>query len=373
MSEGTATAPPRSGLAESLARVGKYTARRVVVLLVTVVVGTYLAVLIANWGGAMDEIREAEIRETVGMTMKGDRRVAALPPDEFRRRYDLEVERHKKLHGLDRPFIWRSFEYLWDALRLDLGQANHLHSDSGSKRVRNIILERLPATLLLFGVADLILFFTAISLALWLSRRYGTIPDKAVVALAPTSTAPAWFYGIFLILIFAGLLRWLPFSNMVDTPPPKGTWEYGLSVLKHLILPAGSIVVAAICLSTYSWRTFFLIYSSEDYVEMAKAKGLSSGMIQRRYILRPTLPPIVTGFSFMLIAMWQGAIILETVFNWPGLGRLLFGAIGANETAVIVGVVVIYGYLLALTVFVLDIVYALIDPRVKVGAQGASA
>jgi peptide/nickel transport system permease protein len=175
---------------------------------------------------------------------------------------------------------------------------------------------------------------------------------------------------LWLILIFAGLLHLLPFGGMVDIPPPTDTAAYATSVLRHLILPVAGIVIGSICLSIYSWRTFFLIYSSEDYVEMAKAKGLTSGMIQRRYILRPTLPPIITGFSFMLISLWQGAIILETVFNWPGLGRLLYSAIGSQDTPVIVGTVVIYGYLLALTVFVLDIVYALIDPRVKVGEKG---
>ena len=101
---------------------------------------------------------------------------------------------------------------------------------------------------------------------------------------------------------------------------------------------------------------------------MAKAKGLSSREIERRYILRPTLPNIVTSFALLLIGLWQGAIILETVFNWPGLGRLLYSAIQLYDTPVIVGSTVIYAYLLALTVFLLDFVYALVDPRVKVGS-----
>lgn len=369
MSGSAITTPARVGLRETLVRVGQYTLRRILVLFVTVIVGTYLAVMIANWGGEVDKIREAEIREQVAAQFNADRSFQSLPPEEKSRRQLAEIERRRKVQGLDRPFIVRSFEYLFDALTLNLGRAHLIHSDSGSKEVRNIILERLPATILLFATADVILFFVAISVALYLSRRYGSWLDRAVVALAPTSTAPGWFYGIFLILIFSALLQWLPFSGMVGVPPPSDTGEYALSVLKHLILPTSAIVIGSICLSTYYWRTLFLIYSSEDYVEMAKAKGLPSGMIQRRYILRPTLPPIITNFSFTLIALWQGAIILETVFKWPGLGSLLYRAIGANETAVIVGEVVIYGYLLALTVFLLDIVYALVDPRVKFGGR----
>jgi len=118
-------------------------------------------------------------------------------------------------------------------------------------------------------------------------------------------------------------------------------------------------------------RTFFLIYSSEDYVEMAHAKGLAPRTVERRYILRPTLPTIVTDLVLTVINLWTGAVLLEEVFNWPGLGQLLFQASNRIDTPVIVGAVVIYAYLLAITIFLLDIVYALLDPRVKVGVGGS--
>lgn len=187
--------------------------------------------------------------------------------------------------------------------------------------------------------------------------------------MAPTSSAPGWFYGLFLILIFASILGWLPFGGMVDAPPPDTTGRYLLSLLKHMVLPIGAIVINAIFLNAYSWRTFFLIFSSEDYVDMAKAKGLTDKMIERRYILRPTLPNIVTSFAFLLINLWTGAIILETVFNWPGIGELYFRSIGAFDTPVILANIVVYAYLLALTVFLLDFIYALVDPRVRVGQK----
>ena len=106
---------------------------------------------------------------------------------------------------------------------------------------------------------------------------------------------------------------------------------------------------------------------------MAKAQGLNSRTIERRYILRPTLPTIITNFALTLIALWTGAIILETIFNWPGLGRLFYRAIGAYDTPVIVGSTVIYAYLLAITVFLLDFIYALVDPRVKIGGSEGRA
>ena len=90
-------------------------------------------------------------------------------------------------------------------------------------------------------------------------------------------------------------------------------------------------------------------------------------------MLRPTLPTIITQFALLLITLWTGAIILETVFNWPGLGRALYTAIGLYDTPVIVGSTVIYAYLLAITVFLLDLVYALVDPRVRIGSEGTKA
>jgi len=140
-------------------------------------------------------------------------------------------------------------------------------------------------------------------------------------------------------------------------------------VLKHMILPASSLILSSFFISIYDWRTFFLIYSSEDYVDMAKAKGLEPRNVQRRYVLRPTLPTIITSFALLLITIWTGAIITETVFNWPGLGVVTYKAIGLYDTPVIVGTTIIYAYLLAMTVFLLDFVYAIVDPRVKIGGE----
>jgi peptide/nickel transport system permease protein len=291
----------------------------------------------------------------------------SLSAAERQTQMEAMIANQEKRLGLDQPFLVRSGIYLKNALTLNLGRALQMASDSGSKMVKNIILERLPATLVLFGVADVFLFVFAVLIALSLSRKYGSFWDKIFIALTPTSSAPGWFYGIFLILIFAALLHWLPFGGMVDAPPPDSKLLYALSMMKHMILPVAAIALSQIFLSAYTWRTFFLIYSSEDYVDMAKAKGLTSRSIERSYILRPTLPTIITSFALLVVFMWGGAPIFETVFQWPGLGRALFSAVGLYDTPVIVGSTVIFAYLLVITVFLLDIAYALVDPRVKIG------
>jgi peptide/nickel transport system permease protein len=380
MSEATQAFEPEPGAVAqpkktsgTFSRVAKYTIVRTVALFITIVIGVYLTILIANMGGYVDQIRSSQIREQVGAQFGMDPEFRRLPREERERIIADIVAAEEQRLGLDRPFILRSFTFLIDAMSLNLGRAQDMTSDSGSSEVRRIILERLPPTLLLFATANLLLFFGSIIFALSLSRRYGSFFDRATVALAPTSAAPGWFYGIFLILIFAAIFRLLPFGGMVAAPPPENPIDYTLSLLRHMVLPVSAILISSIFLTIYNWRTFFLIYSSEDYVDLAKAKGLSSGQIERRYILRPTLPTIITTFALLLISLWTGAIILETVFNWPGLGRLLFRAIGLFDTPVIVGSTVIYAYLLAITVFLLDFIYALVDPRVKVGSEGHKA
>lgn len=355
---------------ENFQRLLKYAAVRGVLIVLTVAISVYVTVVIATMGGYMDKIQRAQIKEQVGAAIQGNEELRRLPQAEFRKIYDQMIAVQEKQYGLDRPWIERSFRYLANAVTLQLGRSEKILSDTGSGEVRRIILERIPATLTLILTAQLILFFTALATALYLSRRYGSPLDRAVVALSPTSAAPAWFYGIFLILFFASLLRVLPYGGMVATPPPKETGAYVLSVLRHLILPVSAWFIGGIFQSVFYWRTFFLINSSEDYVEMAKAKGLPPRALERKYVLRPTLPPVITSFGLMLIGSWTGAIILETVFSWPGLGRLMFQAIGQSDPPVIVGSTVIYAYLLGITVFLLDLLYAALDPRVKLGVSG---
>ncbi|MEN4010403.1 MAG: ABC transporter permease [Bellilinea sp.] len=359
----------RRAASNTLSRLAKYALVKILTLGVTIVIGVYITIIIANMGGEVDNIRRGEIMERISLTVSMSPDMRRLPAEERKKIINEMVRLEEQRLGMDQPFILRSFSYLEEAMLLDLGRAQFLTSDSGSRMVRLIIQERLPPTLVLFATANLLLFFSAVFIALGLSRRYGSFLDRMVIALAPTSAAPGWFYGLFLILIFAALLNWLPFGGMVDAPPPDTTIGYALSLLKHMILPTLAILMSSIFLTIYGWRTFFLIFSSEDYVEMAKAKGLSSQMIERRYILRPTLPNIITNFALLIISLWFGAIILETVFNWPGLGRLFYRAIGAFDSPVIVGTTVVYAYLLAITVFLLDFIYALVDPRVKVGGD----
>lgn len=350
-------------------RLMRYSAVKLVSLFVTVVIGIFLTIMIANMGGYVDQMMKAEIRDRITIQVQMNPAFKQLDPqlknELIAERIQNEVERL----DLDQPLIVRTLRFMKNALTLRLGRSQSMTADDGSRNVRQIILQRLPYTLLLMGTAELILFFSTLLLALALSMHYGSFWDKVIITLSPSSAIPAWFYGIFLILLFASVLKILPFGGVIDAPVPDSFIERALSVLKHMILPASSLILSSFFISIYDWRTFFLIYSSEDYVDMAKAKGLEPRNVQRRYVLRPTLPTIITSFALLLITIWTGAIITETVFNWPGLGVVTYKAIGLYDTPVIVGTTIIYAYLLAITVFLLDFIYAIVDPRVKIGGE----
>lgn len=357
----------------AFSRIIKFTFARLLMLLATVVVAIFLTVIIANMGGKVDEIQRGNIREDVSQAANQNLALRGVSTEERQRWMADQIRLREQQLGLDKPFVVRAVKFMSNALTLDLGRALKMSSDRGSQQVRDIILERLPTTLVLFGTSGLILFFGELFVALALSRRYGSLLDKILVALAPSSAAPAWFYGLFLILIFASILRVLPFGGMMDAPVPEDKLEYTWSLIRHMILPILAITLSQFFINTYNWRTFFLIYSSEDYVEMAKAKGLKSNAIERDYVLRPTLPTIITAFSLTLLGLWQGFIVMETVFLWPGMGRAYYQAIQFFDTPVIVGITVINAYMLMITVFLLDFLYALVDPRVKIGGVGGQS
>jgi len=232
-----------------------------------------------------------------------------------------------------------------------------------------MILERLPYTILLVGVSNFLFFFVSVFFALFLSRRYGGILDRIFVILASLMSAPSWIFGILLIVVLAGELQIIDFPKTIDMQYAEWNPDFVRLLLSQMVLPVMAIFLSVIFTGIFTWRTFFLIYSGEDYVEMARAQGLSNRVIERRYILRPSLPYVLTSFTMMMLTLWEGSIALEVLFNWPGLGNMFYQAASQfNNTSIsmIVAIVVVFAYLLAITVFSLDIIYAVIDPRVRV-------
>jgi peptide/nickel transport system permease protein len=362
----------------TMLRIARFVLIRSLTLLATVAVGVYVTIWVANMGGFVDTIHRGQIGQTLmGMEMGGTW-------DHI----DNQEEKHRQIEetraameearGLNDPYLVRTFRYLWNSMTLGLGEGlpirigGHGYGSGFSTSflaVQSVILERLPFTLLLFVSANLLTFVAGLFMALILSRRSGGIVDRIVIILSAVSSAPTWVYGTILIIVLAAWLRWLPFPGEIDLKMSDSPGWFLTQVLPQLALPVFAIFVSVFFQTIYTWRTYFLIYANEDYVEMAKAKGLPGRVIERKYILRPSLPYVMTSFTLMVMGLWQGSMALELLFNWPGVGLLFLTAVRTQQIALIVGVAVIFAYLLAGTILILDIAYVLVDPRATISGN----
>jgi peptide/nickel transport system permease protein len=357
---------PRIEGVKAVGRAFRYLGIRVLVVSLTVMAGVYAAIWVTNLGGHADEQRRDEIEHGVMLSLVG---VGSLPEEEQEAVIDQALAAAFAAADLDKPFIVRSFRYFREAFTFSLGE---VVTPRGRTTVLLHLLERLPWTLLIFGVGNAITFILGLWIALSLARRYGSLFDRTMTLLVPLFAAPPWFHGLFLIVIFAALARILPFGGFLGPGIPKTDIGYVLNVLWHMILPVTAFVLGTLPFAVYANRSLFLVNASEDYVEQAKAKGLSPNRLQRRYILRPLLPAVVTNFTIVSLVSWQSVILTEYVFNWPGLGLRLIEAIMPSGFAlgtdlpVVIGAVTMFAYLLGFTVILLDILYVIIDPRVSI-------
>jgi peptide/nickel transport system permease protein len=346
----------------TFSRILKYFFRRLFLMVLVLAAGLYLAVVVVNYGGFIDKIIEDNITNTlIGMSMG----MSGMPAEEKLAVLEQAEQQMRQANRLDEPFLLRCLEWTWRAATFNWELRVEQGARGRTGETAQEILEKLPNTLLLAGSANLLLFVASVFLALILSRRYGSLLDKLVVTLSPLSSVPNWIYGILLLEVFAVSLGILPFGGISDPMPPETRLDALGSLLRHLLLPISAIFLSTFFKSVYAWRTFFLINAEEDYVELGRAKGLSPRMLERFYILRPTLPFVVTSFTILLITFWQEVIALEVLFNWPGIGAAFLSAMRTNDRDMMLGLIVIFAYLLALTVILLDLFYAWIDPRVE--------
>jgi peptide/nickel transport system permease protein len=281
--------------------------------------------------------------------------------------------------GLDLPYLPRYLLWTYKALafnwgELDLDYLSQLDTNQSRGKVpqTNIVLQHLPNTLLLVGTAYLLVFLIGMPFSLYLARHYGSWLDRALSVLSPISSVPSWVFAMLLVTIFAVQLRWLPVTGMFDFHKPTELIPYVVDLLKHMILPVFALMLSLLFQLVYTWRTFFIIYSEEDYVDLARAKGLDNRLLEKRYILRPALPYVLTSLATSLIGFWQLTVALERVFAWPGIGTLYLDVLpdfrGENmqigDLMIVVQIVVTFAYLLGILAILLDLAYVFLDPRI---------
>lgn len=333
--------------------------------------GVFLAVLLLlvitlGATGFSDRMLGAVVNEEV----RGLRAALAQTirdPDELEQTLAVRRQELAAFYGLDRPWYYRLPDTVGRVLTLDLGEARTLRSFSGSRRVADIVMERLPNTILLLTSATVITAVIGILLGVKLASQVGSRTDRVVSFLSAVSYAlPAWWTGILLILLFAIQWRVFPSEGMYSIPPPTATWPRLVDLMGHAILPILTLVLVSVGPYIYVVRTMTMNVAQEDHVTLARAKGLPESTVRWRHIVRVAAPPIVTGLILGLTGSLGGSILVETVFSWQGMGRLYFEAVaGKPDEAVIVALTFMFTLLYVIARFVLEVMYVILDPRVR--------
>jgi peptide/nickel transport system permease protein len=286
---------------------------------------------------------------------------------EIQRLIDNYRESLIRAYGLDKPWYMRIMPLAMNILTLNLGTASEVQSFSGSIWVRDIILERIPPTLAVVTTATIIQILVGLYLGTLLAFRRGSRLDRFFSLYAAVSYAtPAWWLGLFLIFFFVYRFPLFPVPSGLYSPnPPSDPFAKALDLMAHAALPIIALALATVGAFIYATRTIVLRIVDEDYVYLAKAKGLPENRILRSYIMRSAAPPLVTIAAFNLAGSLGGAIITETIFNWPGLGLLTLQAIEASSETLILGLTYILALVYVLTRLALEVAYVFLDPRVR--------
>jgi peptide/nickel transport system permease protein len=274
----------------------------------------------------------------------------------------VEQLRHK--FGLDRPLPEQLLIYVKGIATLDLG-----FSFRQQAPVAQLIAERLPATLLLTLSAFAISLTLGILFGVLAARFAGTFLDTAITVLALIFYAtPIFWIALIAILFFSVWMDWLPSFGYETVGANYTGFHHVLDVGAHLIMPAATIGLFFMATYTRMTRASMLEVGRQDFVKTARAKGLRDGLIQRRHILRNALLPVVTLAGVHSGTLVGGAVITETVYAWPGIGRLMYEALLQRDYNLLLGVFVVCSAMVLIFNLVTDLVYRLVDPRIEFSA-----
>lgn len=264
--------------------------------------------------------------------------------------------------GLDEPFWEQLLRYLWNVATLDLG-----FSFRHNTPVLTLILERLPATLLLMVLALVLAVSLGIALGtLAAVRVHGWLDSLISVIVLVAYAVPSFWLGLMVVVLFSAQLGWFPSGGMVDIGARHTGLAYVRDVAWHAVLPA--LTLATFYLAVYAklTRTSMLELHGADFVRTARAKGASEWRVTLVHALRNALLPLVTMLGYQVASLLSGAVLVESVFSWPGLGRLAFESILARDFNLLLGILFLSSILVTVINIVIDSLYALLDPRVAV-------
>jgi peptide/nickel transport system permease protein len=272
------------------------------------------------------------------------------------------IEKMRANFGLDKPIYVQYWIWLRGMLTLDFGK-----SFMDNRPVLTLIGERMPATLLLSGLSEILLFLIAVPLGVAAAYYRGRFLDRFTTLFAFVGFAtPTFWLALMLMLVFGVQLGWFPVSGMQSTGAEYMPWyEQFWDLLLHLLMPLVVTTFGGLASVSRYARTSMLEVIRQDYIRTARAKGLSEFQVVFKHALRNALIPIVTLLGLSLPALIGGSFIIESIFAWPGMGRLGFEAIMSRNYTVVMGVGIISAFLTLFGNLLADLGYAFLDPRIR--------
>jgi len=270
----------------------------------------------------------------------------------------------QKRYGLDRPVLVQLGYYIKNVMMFDLG-----YSFRHSANISELLGERILATLLLMGSTLVLSLGLGVLAGLLASLWVGTWKDHmiSIVAIIAYAT-PLFWVGLMLILAFSIKLDWFPTSGMEDVVQFYEGWDRVVDIAKHLVLPAITLSLFYLALYARLMRATMLEQRGLDYVTTARAKGLNERQITVRHVLRNALLPVVTMAGVQIGGLLGGSVVVESVFAWPGIGQLAFEALFSRDYNLLLGIFLISAILVVVINLVVDVIYVLLDPRIRVGS-----
>src|SRR6516165_8751850 len=266
-----------------------------------------------------------------------------------------DVERIRQSLGLDRPFLVQFGTWLWQILHLDLGTSIFTNLP-----VASLIAQRIEPTLSLMALTLVLTILVAVPLGVLAAWKAGSWLDRAIMAFAVSAfSLPVFVVGYVLAYVFALELEWLPVQGY--TPLARGFLPW----LENLILPSIALCCVYIVLIARTTRAAMLEVLQQDYIRTARAKGLGQGGILFVHALKNAAVPIVTVIGIGVALLIGGAVVTETVFAIPGVGRLTVDAILRRDYPVIQGIVLLFSFVYVLVNLIVDLTYTVLDPRIR--------
>jgi len=313
-----------------------------------------------------DRTLRAQIDEQLSQDARLQRNVTEAQLRQF-----LEQRRQARLrqYHLDEPLPARIFWRAVRTLQLDFGNATTMKAASGDRLVTAILLEAFPRTVVLFTTEVALTTMLGVALGLALARRPNGALDRLSSALTMISTGlPSWWLGLIMIMAFSYGIPLFPSGGLHVNPAPRG-WAGVLDFCWHLSLPLITLVLLTVWGIAYLTRNIVLGSLQEDYVMAARARGVAERRVLFGHTLRTSLPAILTIAILGLVSSVAGNIIVEGVFGWPGLGNLYFVAVQQNDVPILTATLAIQTMFNVAAFILLDVVYGLLDPRIKVGSR----